>query len=33
MAIKRRDFFKMGGISLGAISPLGLSLPEVLAIG
>ena len=31
MAIKRRDFFKMGGISLGAISPLGLSLPEVLA--
>ena len=31
MAIKRRDFFKMGGLSLGAISPLGLSLPEVLA--
>ena len=31
MAIKRRDFFKMGGISLGAISPLGLFLPEVLA--
>ena len=31
MAIRRRDFFKMGGLSLGAISPLGLSLPEVLA--
>ena len=31
MAINRRDFFKMGGLSLGAISPLGLSLPEVLA--
>ena len=27
----RRDFFKMGGLSLGAISPLGLSLAEVLA--
>ena len=31
MAISRRNFFKMGGLSLGAISPLGLSLPEVLA--
>ena len=31
MALSRRDFFKMGGLSLGAISPLGLSLPEVLA--
>ena len=31
MAIRLRDFFKMGGLSLGAISPLGLSLPEVLA--
>ena len=31
MAINRRDFFRMGGLSLGAISPLGLSLPEVLA--
>ena len=31
MAIRRRDFFKMGGLSLGAISPLGLSLSEVLA--
>ena len=31
MEIGRRDFFKIGGISLGAISPLGLSLPQVLA--
>ena len=31
MALNRRDFFRMGGLSLGAISPLGLSLPEVLA--
>ena len=31
MAINRRDFFRMGGLSLGAISPLGLSLPQVLA--
>ena len=31
MAVSRREFFKMGGLSLGAISPLGLSLPEVLA--
>ena len=31
MAIRRRDFFKMGGLSLGAISPLGLSLPDILA--
>jgi hypothetical protein len=29
--MNRRDFFKMGGLSIGAISPLGLSLPEVLA--
>jgi hypothetical protein len=29
--IGRRDFFKIGGIALGAISPLGLSLPQVLA--
>jgi len=27
----RRDFFTMGGLSVGAISPLGLSLSEVLA--
>jgi hypothetical protein len=27
----RREFFKMGGLSIGAISPLGLSLSEVLA--
>jgi len=27
----RRDFFKMGGLAIGAISPLGLSLCEVLA--
>ena len=31
MAINRREFFRMGGLSLGAISPLGLSLPQVLA--
>ena len=31
MALNRRGFFRMGGLSLGAISPLGLSLPEVLA--
>ena len=31
MALNRRDFFRMGGLSLGVISPLGLSLPEVLA--
>ena len=31
MEIGRRDFLKIGGISLGAISPLGLSLPQVLA--
>ena len=31
MEIGRRDFFKIGGISLGAISALGLSLPQVLA--
>ena len=31
MEIGRRDFFKIGGIALGAISPLGLSLPQVLA--
>ena len=29
--MNRRDFFKMGGLSIGAISPLGLSLPDVLA--
>ena len=29
--MNRRDFFKMGGLSIGAISPLGLSLPNVLA--
>ena len=29
--MNRREFFKMGGLTLGAISPLGLSLPEVLA--
>ena len=27
----RREFFRMGGLSLGAISPLGLSLSDVLA--
>ena len=31
MALNRRDFFRMGGLSLGVISPLGLCLPEVLA--
>ncbi|MBT3470967.1 MAG: DUF1501 domain-containing protein [Opitutae bacterium] len=29
--MNRRDFFKMGGVTVGAVSPLGLSLPEVLA--
>ncbi len=29
--MNRREFFHMGGLTLGAISPLGLSLPEVLA--
>ena len=29
--IDRREFFKMGGLSVGAISPLGLSLADVLA--
>ena len=29
--MNRREFFKMGGLTLGAISPLGLSLPQVLA--
>ena len=29
--MNRRTFFKAGGISLGAISPLGLTLPQVLA--
>ncbi len=27
----RRDFFQLGGLAIGAISPLGLSLSEVLA--
>lgn len=27
----RRDFFAMGGLSIGAVSPLGLSLSDVLA--
>ena len=30
-AISRRSFFQAGGIALGAISPLGLSLQDVLA--
>ncbi len=30
--MRRRDFFKIGGLSVGAISPLGLSLSEVLAM-
>ena len=29
--MNRREFFKIGGLTLGAISPLGLSLPQVLA--
>jgi hypothetical protein len=29
--MNRREFFQCGGLALGAISPLGLSLPEVLA--
>ncbi|MFP6691615.1 MAG: DUF1501 domain-containing protein, partial [Pirellulales bacterium] len=29
--ISRREFFTMGGLAIGAISPLGLSLSEVLA--
>lgn len=31
LTTNRRDFFTMGGLSVGAISPLGLSLSEVLA--
>ena len=31
LKINRRDFFQLGGLAIGAISPLGLSLPEVLA--
>ncbi len=31
LRINRRDFFQLGGLAIGAISPLGLSLPEVLA--
>ena len=27
----RRDFFRLGGLAIGAVSPLGLSLSEVLA--
>ncbi|MBC8289089.1 MAG: DUF1501 domain-containing protein [Planctomycetes bacterium] len=30
-AISRRELFRMGGLSVGAISPIGLSLSEVLA--
>lgn len=30
-AVNRRELFRMGGLSLGAISPIGLSLSEVLA--
>lgn len=29
--MNRKQFFKAGGLTLGAISPLGLSLQEVLA--
>lgn len=29
--MNRREFFKMGGLAIGAIFPLGLSLPQVLA--
>lgn len=29
--MNRREFFKMGGLAIGAISPLGLSLSDVLA--
>ena len=29
--MNRREFFRMGGLTLGALSPLGLSLPEILA--
>ena len=29
--LNRRELFTMGGLAVGAISPLGLSLPEVLA--
>jgi uncharacterized protein (DUF1501 family) len=29
--MNRREFFRMGGLTLGALSPLGLSLPQVLA--
>ncbi len=29
--VSRRDFFTLGGLSLGVLSPLGLSLPRVLA--
>ena len=31
LKVNRRDFFQLGGLAIGAISPLGLSLPEVLA--
>lgn len=29
--MRRRDFFKIGSLSLGAITPLGLTLPDLLA--
>jgi uncharacterized protein (DUF1501 family) len=29
--VTRRDFFTLGGVSLGVLSPLGLALPRVLA--
>jgi len=29
--MNRKQFFKAGGVTIGAVSPLGLSLPEVLA--
>ncbi len=29
--MNRRQFFRAGGVTIGAISPLGLSLPEILA--
>ena len=30
--MNRRNFFKIGGLAVGAVSPLGLSLSDVLAI-
>ena len=31
LTLNRRNFLQLGGLAVGAISPLGLSLPDVLA--